>query len=58
MAKFNIEVEMDWLGEGTTIDEEIREEVIRGAKDYLLNKTTTEISKKLDKVLADKIEEF
>lgn len=58
MAKFNIEVEMDWLDEETTIDEEIKEEVIRGAKDYLLNKTTTEISKKLDKALADKIEEF
>ena len=58
MAKFNIEVEMDWLDEETTIDEEIREEVIRGTKDYLLKKTTAEISKKLDKALVDKIEEF
>lgn len=58
MAKFNIEVEMDWLDEETNIDEEIKQEVIHGAKDYLLNKTTTEISKKLDEALADKIKEF
>lgn len=58
MAKFNIEVEMDWLDEETSIDEEIKEEVIRGAKDYLLNKTTDEIIKKLDEALADKVKEF
>lgn len=33
MAKFNIEVELDWLDEETTIDEEIRERVIRGEED-------------------------
>lgn len=58
MAKFNIEVEMDWLDEETSIDEEIKEEVIRGAKDYLLNKTTDEIIKKLDEALADKVKEY
>lgn len=58
MAKFNIEVEMDWLDEETSIDEEIKEEVIRGAKDYLLNKTTDKIIKKLDEALADKVKEY
>ena len=58
MAKFNIEVELDWLDSETSIDEEIKEEVIRGAKDYLLNKTTDEIIKKLDEALADKVKEF
>ena len=37
MAKFNIEVELDWLNdEEYTIDEEIKEQVIRGVKDELL----------------------
>lgn len=58
MAKFNIEVELDWLDSETSIDEEIREEVIRGAKKYLLNNTTDEIIKKLDEALADKVKEF
>ena len=58
MAKFNIEVELDWLDSETSIDEEIKKEVIRGAKDYLLNKTTDEIIKKLDEALADKVKEF
>ena len=47
MAKFNIEVELDWLDEETTIDEEIRERVIRGAEDYLLQTTTDKIEKKI-----------
>lgn len=35
MAKFNIEVELDWVDEeaGYTIDEEIKEQVVRGVKD-------------------------
>ena len=36
MAKFNVEVDLDWLDDETTIDEEIRERVIKGAEDYLL----------------------
>ena len=55
MAKFNIEVELDWLDEETTIDEEIRERVIRGAKDYLLQATTDEIQKKIDDLVGKKL---
>lgn len=41
MAKFNIEVELDWVDEesGYTIDEEIKEQVVRGVKDALLRKS-------------------
>ena len=44
MAKFNIEVELDWVDEeaGYTIDEEIKEQVVRGVKDALLRKATDE----------------
>lgn len=55
MAKFSIEVELDWLNEETTIDEEIRERVIRGAEDYLLQATTDEIEKKIDDLVGQKL---
>lgn len=55
MAKFTVEVDLDWLDEETTIDEEIREEVILGAKDYLLKRTTEEIQKKLDEEIGKKL---
>lgn len=40
MAKFNIEVESDWIDEetGCTIDEEIKEQVVSGVKDDFLEK--------------------
>lgn len=55
MAKFTIEVNLDWLDEETTIDEEIKERVIFGAQDYLLNRTTDEIVKKLDEEIGKKL---
>lgn len=57
MAKFNVEVDLDWLDEDTTIDEEIRERVIRGAEDYLLRATTDEIEKKIDNLVGEKLKE-
>ncbi len=57
MAKFKVEVDLDWMDSdsGTTIDDEIRDEVIRGARDYLLEKTTNEIQKKLDDEIGKKL---
>ena len=57
MAKFNIEVELDWVDEenGYTIDEEIKEQVVSGVKDALLRKATVEVVQRVDKVIADKI---
>ncbi len=58
MAKFNIEVELDWLNdEEYSIDDEIREQVISGVKDELLKKATDEALKKLDSAIAEKLEE-
>lgn len=58
MAKFNIEVELDWLSdESYSIDDEIREQVVRGVKNELLKKATDEILKKLDDEIADKLKE-
>lgn len=58
MAKFNIEVELDWLDEGSySIDEEIKAEVIAGVKNQLLKRTTDETLKKLDAEIAKKLEE-
>lgn len=55
MAKFKVEVDLDWMDSETTIDDEIKEEVIRGARDYLLEKTTNEIQKKLDDEIGKKL---
>lgn len=57
MAKFNIEVELDWVDEesGYTIDEEIKEQVVRAVKDALLRKSTDEVVQRVDKAIADKI---
>lgn len=57
MAKFNIEVELDWVDEesGYTIDEEIKEQVVRGVKEALLRKATDEAVQRVDKAIADKI---
>jgi hypothetical protein len=58
MAKFNIEVELDWLSnEDYSIDDEIREQVVKGVKDELLKKTTDEVTKKLDTAIAKKLSE-
>lgn len=57
MAIFNIEVELDFLNEDYSIDEEIRDAVVRGIKDELLKKSTDEVVRKLDNAIAKKIEE-
>ena len=58
MAKFNIEVELDWIGEdGYSIDDEIKEQVVSGVKNELLKKTTDDIVKKLDSEIAKKLQE-
>lgn len=55
MAKFTVEVDLDWLDEGTTIDEEIKERVIDGAEEYLLERTIEDIQKKLDAAIGKKL---
>lgn len=58
MAKFNIEVELDWLNnEEYSIDDEIREQVISGVKNELLKKATDEALKNLDSAIAEKLKE-
>ena len=58
MAEFNIEVELEWIDnceEGIFIDEEIREQVIKGIKNELLEKVTKETAKKLDTAVVKKL---
>lgn len=57
MAKFNIEVELDWVDgeDGYTIDEEIKEQVVSGINDALLKKATTEAVEAVDDKIAEKI---
>ncbi len=57
MAEFNIKVNLDWLDSETTIDEEIKERVIEGAEEYLLDRSIEEIQKKLDSAIGKKLVE-
>lgn len=59
MARFNIEVELDWIDceDGISIDEEIREQVIKGVKDQLLKRATDEAVKAVDKAIFEKVEQ-
>ena len=58
MAKFNIEVELDWVNdEEYSIDEEIKEQVVVGIKNELLRKASDEVVKKLDSEIAKKLQE-
>lgn len=55
MAKFNIEVELDWMNDEYTIDEELRERIVDGVEDALLKKATEEAIKAVDKKIAEKV---
>lgn len=57
MAKFNIEVELDWMDEegGLNIDDELKERVIAGVEEALLKKATSEAVKAVDNKIAEKI---
>lgn len=56
MAKFNIEVELDWMDEEEySIDDELRERIIKGVEDVLLKKATDEAVKAVDSKIAEKI---
>lgn len=56
MAKFNIEVELDWLNDEYNIDEEIKEQVIYGVKQELLKKASTEAVALVDEEIAQSVE--
>lgn len=56
MAKFNIEVELDWMDEEAySIDDELRQRIVDEVENVLLEKATTEAIQKVDKAIADKI---
>ena len=56
MAKFNIEVELDWMDEEAySIDDELRQRIVAGVESALLEKATTEAVKAVDNKIAEKI---
>lgn len=58
MAKFNIEVELDWMDEEAySIDDELRERIVEGVENALLAKATDEAVKAVDDKIAEKIQE-
>ena len=58
MAKFNIEVELDWMEEDSySIDEELKERIIEGVEDALLKKATHEALKMVEAKIAENVKE-
>ena len=56
MAKFNIEVELDWMDEEAySIDDELRERIVKGVEDALLKRATDEAVKAVDGKIAEKV---
>lgn len=55
MAEFNITVNLDWLDEETSIDDEIKQAVLSEVQTKLLANATTEITNKLNNAIADKL---
>lgn len=56
MAKFNIEVELDWMDEEDhSIDDELKERIVEGVENALLEKATNEAVKAVDNKIAEKI---
>lgn len=53
MAKFKVEVELDWLDEGVNIDEMIKEEIIASIKTKITADATKEITSKLGVVIEE-----
>lgn len=59
MAKFNITVDLDWMDdeEGYSIDDELKERVIKGIEDALLKRATDEAVKAVDDKICEKVGE-
>lgn len=57
MAKFNITVDLDWMDdeEGYSIDDELKERVIKGIEDALLKRATDEAVKAVDNKIREKV---
>lgn len=61
MAKFNISVDIDWVGECGTLDQAIQQELVAGvaqkimecSEDSLMEKVTEELNKKLNTAKED-----
>lgn len=55
MAKFNIEVELDWLDEDESIDEEIKRQVIAGLQKSITRNVEKEIEEKMGERINEEV---
>lgn len=55
MAKFNFEVELDYLNDEVSIDEEIKHQVVEGVKKQILQRVSKDISDAVDKAIEQEI---
>jgi len=53
MAKFNIEVELDWLDEEQKLDDVLKEEILASLKTHVTQKATENINKELSSFMEE-----
>lgn len=58
MAKFNIEVELDWLNEESNIDEEIKEQVIAGLQNRITRNIENRIEEEVNGRISEEVEKI
>lgn len=56
MAKFTVEVELDWLDEEMTLDDEIKRQIISGIQSRLTKKLEEKMEQQLSSVITEKVD--
>ena len=53
--KFNVDVEIDWLEEGGTIDEEVKKQIINGISSRINKQSQEDMTKAVEKEISTKV---
>jgi hypothetical protein len=57
MAKFNIEVNLEWLGEDGNLDSALKDEIVNSIVSKISKEATTDIEANVNKLVSDKVNE-
>ena len=55
MAKINVTIDLDWIGEDNSLDEEIKGEIVSSVVNTLSEKVLDELSEEVEKQISDTI---
>ena len=55
MAKINVTIDLDWIGEDNSLDEKIKGEIVSSVVNTLSEKVLDELSEEVEKQISDTI---